>query len=58
MVMPPASLSLAVLPPGALWPLLLGALASVIACSAAAAVVIVQRHASRRRRGPSSTPEP
>jgi hypothetical protein len=50
-------LSLAVLPPGAIWPLLLGALVSIVACSAAAVVVVVQRQA-RRRRGPPSGPLP
>jgi len=52
MVMPPALLSLATLRPGAIWPVVLGVLVSVIVCLAAATVVIVQRHASRRRRGP------
>jgi hypothetical protein len=58
MVMPPAALSLAALPPGVIWPLLLGALASAVACAAAAGAVVAQRHASQRRRGPSSTSRP
>jgi hypothetical protein len=49
---------LANLPLGAIWPLLLGALVSVVACSAAVAAVVAQRHVSRRRRGPTSTPHP
>jgi len=55
MVTPPAALSLAALRLGASWPLLLGALTSVAACSAALVAVVVQRLASRRRRGSSST---
>jgi hypothetical protein len=55
MVTSPAALPLAALPPGVIWPLLMGALVSVVACSAAAAAVLAQRQASRRRRGPSST---
>jgi hypothetical protein len=49
---PPALLPLATIGSGALWPVVLGALVSVIVCLAAATVVIVQRHASGRRRGP------
>jgi hypothetical protein len=49
MAMPPALLPLAALRPGAIWPVVLGALVSVVVCLAAATVVIVQRHASRRR---------
>jgi hypothetical protein len=58
MVMPPATPPFAALPPGAVWPLLLGVLASVVACSAAVIAVILQRQASRRRHGPSSDPLP
>jgi len=57
MIMPPVALSLAALRLGASWPLLLGALVSVVACSAAASAVVAQRLASRRRRRPSSTSE-
>jgi hypothetical protein len=55
MVTSPAALPLAALPLGAIWPLLMGAFVSVVACLAAAAAVVAQRRASRRRRAPSST---
>jgi uncharacterized integral membrane protein len=56
MVLSSVALSFAVLPAGAIWPLVLGAMASLVTCCVAVAVVVVQRHAGRRRGDPSPPP--
>jgi hypothetical protein len=47
---------IAALPAAAIWPLLLGASASLATGLVAATVVVIQRQAGRRRDRPSSPP--